>query len=110
MTLCPHSGQTATINSRAWRTPRSRSGSRANPSPDMLAMFDHGCVLIVSKMYESTTMEYVLKTTHFINSHFADTVVQSEQSIVTVDQSVLSIESAECEYTKCVVFSTCSYA
>ena len=42
-------------------------------------------------MYESTTMEYVLKTMHFENSHFADTVVQSEQIIVTVDQSELSI-------------------
>ena len=38
-------------------------------------------------------MEYVLKTMHFENSHFADTVVQSEQSIVTVDHSELSIES-----------------
>ena len=56
------------------------------------------------------SMEYVLKTMHFENSHFADTVDQSEQSIVTVDQSELSIESAKCEYTKCVVFSTYSYA
>ena len=47
-------------------------------------------------------MKHVLKTTHFVNSHFADTVDQSEQRIVTVDQSELSIESA-----KCIVFSTC---
>ena len=40
----------------------------------------------------------------------ADTVDQLEQSIVTVDQSELSIESAKCEYTKCIVFSTYSYA
>ena len=53
------------------------------------------------------SMEYVLKTMHFENSHFADTVDQSEQSIVTVDQSELSIESAKCEFTKCVVFRTC---
>ena len=53
-------------------------------------------------------MEYVLKTMHFENSHFADTVDQSEQSIVTVDQSELSIESAKCEFTKFAVFSTCS--
>ena len=50
------------------------------------------------------SMEYVLKTMHFENSHFSDTVDQSEQSIVTVDQSELSIESA-----KCIVFSTCFY-
>ena len=43
------------------------------------------------------SMEYVLKTMHFENSHFADTVDQSEQSIVTVDQSELSIELAKCE-------------
>ena len=49
-------------------------------------------------------MKHVLKTTHFVNSHFADTVDQSEQRIVTVDQSEPSIESA-----KCVVFSTCFY-
>ena len=47
---------------------------------------------------------------HFVNSHFADTVDQSEQSIVTVDQSELSIESAKCEFTKCIVFNTCSIA
>ena len=56
------------------------------------------------------SLEHVLKTTHFVNSHFADAVDQSEQSIVTVDQSELSIESAKCEFTKCVVFSTCSIA
>ena len=27
---------------------------------------------------------------------------------MTVDQSELSIESAKCEFTKCLVFSTCS--
>ena len=59
-------------------------------------------------MCESTTMEYVLKTMHFENSHFADIVDQSEQSIVTVDQSELSIESVKCEFTKFAVFSTCS--
>ena len=51
------------------------------------------------------SLEQVLKTTHFVNSHFADAVDQSEQSIVTVDQSELGIESAKCE-----VFSTCSIA
>ena len=38
----------------------------------------------------------------------ADAVDQSEQSIVTVDQSELSIDSAKCEFTKFAVFSTCS--
>ena len=47
---------------------------------------------------------------HFENSHFADTVEQSEQSIVTVDLSELIIESAKCKFTNCVVFSTCSIA
>ena len=41
--------------------------------------------------------------------HFTDTVDQSEQSIVTVDQSELSIESAKCKFTKIAVFSTCSF-
>ena len=59
------------------------------------------------KLPKSDLKEHVLKTTHFVNSHFADTVDQSEQSIVTVDQSELSIESAKCEFTKCVVFRTC---
>ena len=62
------------------------------------------------KLPKSDLKEHVLKSTHFVNLYFADTVDQSEQSIVTVDQSELSIESAKCEYTKCVVFSTYSYA
>ena len=45
----------------------------------------------------ANAQEHVLKTANFVNSHFADTVDQSEQSIVTVDQSELSIESAKCE-------------
>ena len=53
-------------------------------------------------------MEHVLKTVNFVNSHFIDAVDQSEQSIVTVDQSEPSIESAKCEFTKFAVFSTCS--
>ena len=53
-------------------------------------------------------MEHVLKTANFVNLHFADTVDQSEQSIVTVNQSEPSIESAKCEFTKFAVFSTCS--
>ena len=36
------------------------------------------------------SLEHVLKTMHFVNSHFAD----------TVDQSELSIESAKCEFQK----------
>ena len=42
--------------------------------------------------------------------HLADAVDQSEQSIVTVDQSELSIDSVKCEFTKFAVFSTCSLA
>ena len=45
-------------------------------------------------LHGGNTMEHVLKTANFVNSHFADTVDQSEQSIVTVDQSEPSIESA----------------
>ena len=52
--------------------------------------------------------EHVLKTANFVNSQFADAVDQPEQSIVTVDQSEPSIESAKCEFTKFAVFSTCS--
>ena len=55
-------------------------------------------------------MKHVLKTTNFVYSHLADAVDQSEQSIVTVDQSELSIELAKCDFTKCVIFSTCSIA
>ena len=48
---------------------------------------------ITTKLSKSDLKEHVLKTTHFVNSHFADTVDQSKQSIVTVDQSELSIEN-----------------
>ena len=61
-------------------------------------------------LHGGNTMEHVLKTVNFVNLHFDDTVDQSEQSIVTVDQSEPSIESAKCKYTKCVVFSTYSDA
>ena len=57
---------------------------------------ERGCFFhpFLGKIGHFTLLEHVLKTTHFKNSHFADTVDLSEQSIVTVDQSELSIESA----------------
>ena len=47
-------------------------------------------------------MKHVLKTMHFVNSHFADTVDQSEQSIVTVDQSELSVSEVQIDKVRSI--------
>ena len=39
---------------------------------------------------------------HFVNLHFADTVDQSEQSIVTVDQSELSVSEVQIDKVRSI--------
>ena len=56
----------------------------------------------------SLLTKHVLKTIHFVNSHFADSILSSDWSTVTILCSDWSTVSAKCEFTKCVVFSTCS--
>ena len=51
----------------------------------------------------SLLTKHVLKTTHFVNSHFADSILSSDWSTVTILCSDWSTVSAKCEFTKCVV-------